>query len=209
VTASGIRTIPVTLVRRTLPVAVVGSAAALALAACGSSSNAGASAASNSSSSITTAAAATSIALKSVSTPTFGTVLEDSAGRALYRYTADSAGHSTCTGACATAWPPLLVPSGASVADPTGVTGLGTITRADGTKQVAIQGVPLYTFSGDSPGHIEGNGVEQTWFVASVSGGKLAGTTSAPVTVPPAAATSTAPAAPTTSASSGGGGYGY
>lgn len=181
---SSVRTIPVVLARRALPAVAIGSLAALALAACGSSSSAGASAATNSSSVATSAAAETSIALKSVATPNFGTVLEDSAGNALYRFTADSAGHSNCTGACATAWPPVLVPAGDAVVDPTGVTGLGTIIRPDGTKQVAISGVPLYTFADDSPGHIEGNGVEHTWFVASISGGSLATASAAPAGAP-------------------------
>ena len=42
-----------------------------------------------------------------------GTVLTSVSGLTLYRFTKDSPGTSTCTGACATIWPPLLAPKGA------------------------------------------------------------------------------------------------
>jgi predicted lipoprotein with Yx(FWY)xxD motif len=90
----------------------------------------------------------------------FGTVLTGPNGRTLYTHAGDTATSSTCTGGCATAWPPL-----ATTGQPTagaGVTGqLGTEARADGTTQVTYDGLPLYYWQGDTKaGDVTGNGVE-------------------------------------------------
>src|ERR1019366_8589071 len=102
-----------------------------------------------------------------------GTVLIDQSGRALYRYSPDGTGKSTCTGGCDAAWPPLTVPAGTThVAGKGGVSAsdLGTITRRGGTLQVTFEGMPLYRFSGDSkPGDSKGEGLFGTWFVVSTS----------------------------------------
>ena len=52
---------------------------------------------------------------------------------------------------------------------PEGVPGeLGSIERADGVKQAAYNGIPLYTFAGDSAaGDINGEGVGGVWFVVA------------------------------------------
>jgi predicted lipoprotein with Yx(FWY)xxD motif len=85
------------------------------------------------------------------------------------------------TGACASAWPPLLVPGGATVAHATGVTGtLSTAMRPDGTTQVTYNGHPVYYFSGDTTtGQANGQGVHGTWFVlkSGSAGGGAASTT--------------------------------
>jgi len=87
----------------------------------------------------------------------FGRVLTTSSGMALYTYGPDKKNHSACTGACATAWPPLTV--GAKVR-PKGVTGLGTFRRSATLFQVTYRGRPLYTYVGDtSAGSVTGNGV--------------------------------------------------
>jgi hypothetical protein len=39
------------------------------------------------------------------------------------------------------------------------VAGLAVIDRPDGSKQLAVAGKPLYTFSQDSPGKVTGDGV--------------------------------------------------
>ena len=80
-----------------------------------------------------------------------GTILVNAAGMTLYKFSADSAGMSACSGACAMAWPPVTVASGMTPKGGSGATGtFGTITRSDGTLQVTYNGDPLYTFSGDS-----------------------------------------------------------
>jgi predicted lipoprotein with Yx(FWY)xxD motif len=73
-------------------------------------------------------------------------------------------GTSTCNGACTTAWPPIAPPSTPLSA------GFSTITRSDGTKQLAFQGRPLYLFSGDgAPGQTNGDGLNAfggLWHIA-------------------------------------------
>ncbi len=83
-------------------------------------------------------------------------------GFALYVFDNDigSAG-SNCNDGCAATWPPVLVTdAGAS-----GIAGLSTITRDDGTSQAAFEGRPLYFFAGDTnPGDTNGQGVGGVWW---------------------------------------------
>jgi len=108
-------------------------------------------------------------AVDAANSPTFGMVLTGPNGMTLYTHAGDSATSSTCTGSCATAWPPLTA-TGQPTAG-TGVTGkLGTLTRADGTIQVTYAGLPLYYWQGDSKaGDVTGNGVNG-FAVATVGG---------------------------------------
>jgi predicted lipoprotein with Yx(FWY)xxD motif len=182
-----------------MPAAAMLAGIALAAAACGSSSSSGTAAPAVSS----TAAPASSgsVSVKSASSP-LGSILETSRGATLYAFTSDSKGKSNCTGGCASVWPPLTVSGGAHLAAASGVGKLTTITRPGGTKQVAIDGHPLYTYAADtSPGQTRGQGVEGTWFVVSPSGSVIrkAG----------ASAPSSAPTASSSSAGGGSGGYGY
>ncbi|QDV08086.1 F5/8 type C domain protein [Planctomycetes bacterium Poly30] len=80
----------------------------------------------------------------------------------LYVFDGDlgAAGTSACNGGCAQAWPPLYLEDGV----PTGLPGLGSITRADGTFQVTYQDRPLYFYSGDqAPGETMGEGLGGVW----------------------------------------------
>lgn len=130
----------------------------------------------------------------------YGTILVGSNGRTLYRYTPDKKGVSTCSGACATNWPPLLTKANAKPSAGAGVSAalLGTIKRSDGTSQVSYAGFALYSFIGDKkPGDVNGEGVGGTWY--------LVNTKSALVKHPSSSAAAT-PASTTTS--SGGGAWG-
>lgn len=71
-------------------------------------------------------------------------------GRTLYLLTSDGAHTSTCTGSCTSSWPPLIT-TGLPRAG-TGITKslLGTLVRANGTRQVTYNGHPLYYYAGDS-----------------------------------------------------------
>jgi predicted lipoprotein with Yx(FWY)xxD motif len=85
----------------------------------------------------------------------YGRILFDGSGRALYAFTRDTRGRSTCSGACAAAWPPYVVRG--SLRGSAGVQArlLGTIRRADGTRQVTYAGRPLYYYVGDrKPGQV-------------------------------------------------------
>jgi len=117
------------------------------------------------------------------------TVLTNAKGFTVYTFAKDTAGHSNCSGSCATYWPPVKGPVTAMA----GVKGtFGTITRADGTMQETWDGHPLYTYVGDTaPGQDKGNGLNLSggiWNVVAISG------------------TAVAPA-PAKSSSSGGFGY--
>jgi predicted lipoprotein with Yx(FWY)xxD motif len=84
-----------------------------------------------------------------------GQYLADSKGMALYTYGADTSGVSNCTGSCLAAWPVYEATSTDNL--PANVT---VVTRSDGTKQYAYKGMPLYYYTGDSAGQINGDGIE-------------------------------------------------
>src|SRR5207253_3791419 len=113
----------------------------------------------------------------SVGGSSLGEILVDANGKSLYLFEADSGTQSTCSGACAQAWPPLTTngaPKAASTASPSL---LGTTTRSDGTTQVTYSGHPLYHFAGDNkPGDTNGEGSTAFgagWDVLSPSGAKI------------------------------------
>jgi predicted lipoprotein with Yx(FWY)xxD motif len=104
-----------------------------------------------------------------------GEVLVDSEGHTLYAFSGDSGETPTCGGACAKAWPPLLVESGEpQPSNGTAAARLGTVERPDGTTQVTYAGHPLYSFDGDkAPGEANGNGSSAfggTWSALKGSG---------------------------------------
>jgi predicted lipoprotein with Yx(FWY)xxD motif len=93
-----------------------------------------------------------------------GDLLTGPNGKTLYLYTKDAPDTSNCSGGCAAAWPPLTTTS-----DPTGPAGLpgklGTTIRADGTKQVTYNSMPLYYYAKDQkPGDTTGQEVGYVWF---------------------------------------------
>jgi predicted lipoprotein with Yx(FWY)xxD motif len=99
-------------------------------------------------------------------TAKLGLILTTKQHLALYTWRREAKGTVRCTGACAKAWPPLLVPRGTMLAKHVmHVMGtFGTIRRPDGRTQVTIDGHPLYTFADDSPTKILCNGVDG-WYV--------------------------------------------
>jgi predicted lipoprotein with Yx(FWY)xxD motif len=103
-----------------------------------------------------------------------GKILVDSKGRTLYLFQKDTGPMSTCSGGCATDWPPVTT-TGKPTAG-SGLTGskVGTTKRSDGTKQVTYDGHPLYLYVGDqNAGDTNGQGVNAfgaLWYVLSPSG---------------------------------------
>jgi predicted lipoprotein with Yx(FWY)xxD motif len=97
-----------------------------------------------------------------------GPFLTDGDGMTLYLFTNDTtAGESTCEGDCAQNWPP--VPAADAMSLPPGIQGeLTSIDRADGTAQLAYNGIPLYYYPEDAaPGDITGQGKGDVWFVVA------------------------------------------
>ncbi|MEU6351972.1 SCO0930 family lipoprotein [Streptomyces sp. NPDC047072] len=103
-----------------------------------------------------------------------GPVVTDGAGFTLYRFDKDSASppKSVCDGDCAAVWPPI--PAGDVEAGQGIDSGLlGSVTRADGTKQLTLGGWPLYRYARDTaPRQTNGQGVGGTWFAAAPDGKK-------------------------------------
>ncbi len=116
--------------------------------------------------------AGASITIGTGSSPTLGTYLTGAGGMTLYLRTSDPSGGSSCTGGCATTWPPLTVAAGAQPLAGTGVSGaLGTFARPDGSLQVTYNGQALYYYAADTKsGDTSGQGVGGVWFVAPVTG---------------------------------------
>jgi predicted lipoprotein with Yx(FWY)xxD motif len=119
--------------------------------------------------------AASGTALK-VGTTMFPTALTDAAGKSVYLFAADTGSSSTCTGACASAWPPVTT-SGAPSINGADMGKLGTTMRSDGTKQVTYNGHPLYYFAQDTkPGDTHGQGLKAfgaEWYLIGTDGSKI------------------------------------
>lgn len=112
-----------------------------------------------------------------VADSSLGQIVVDGEGKTLYMFDKDTqgSGQSSCSGECLTNWPPLTVTGEApAVADVTGE--VGTITLADGSTQVTLNGWPLYYFAGDSAaGDVNGQGVGGVWWVLTPAGERMAG----------------------------------
>lgn len=133
--------------------------------------------------------------VEAMSRASYGKILVSDSGATLYRYTPDKPNTPTCTGSCAMAWPPDLLPAGSMAVPSGGLTGLGSVTLPDGRRQLTYNKMPLYTFADDHGTSVNGQGIGGVWFVVHPT------TTH---TATPSVA-STAPAAK----SSPGAGYGY
>ncbi|WP_266368875.1 hypothetical protein [Tellurirhabdus rosea] len=102
-----------------------------------------------------------------VSQTTLGNVLTDESGRTLYFFANDTDGNSACTGNCLTNWPVFYRETMPNLATSLNAADFSTITRADGTKQTAFRGWPLYYYAKDSKaGDLTGENVGNIWFVA-------------------------------------------
>ena len=168
-------------------IAVLGATALLA-AGCGSS---------KSSSTTSAASAYPAEGEKSATTPTattpasgsgtavivkhaskLGTILAvGSKKMTVYMFEGDKGATSSCSGACASVWPPVTSTGAATAAGAAHSADLGTITRADGATQVTYKGHPLYFFAKDKDsGDAYGQGVKgfgSDWYVIAPSGSKV------------------------------------
>jgi predicted lipoprotein with Yx(FWY)xxD motif len=110
-----------------------------------------------------------------VRSSSYGAILFDGRGHALYAFTRDRRdGPSRCYGACARAWP-VYFASGRLVAGK-GVKRslIGTVRRRDGRRQITYNGRPLYYYVGDrSAGQVSCQNAAEyggTWLVIRPSG---------------------------------------
>jgi predicted lipoprotein with Yx(FWY)xxD motif len=106
-----------------------------------------------------------------------GQVVVNSQGMTLYLFKADRGTKSACTGACAGAWPPLVVQGKPAVGSGLNASLVGTTTRNEGATQVTYHGHPLYLFGQDhKAGEANGQGVAAfgaAWFALNSSGNEV------------------------------------
>jgi predicted lipoprotein with Yx(FWY)xxD motif len=116
-----------------------------------------------------------------------GTVIETQAGsggtflteggRTVYLWVKDGMNKTTCTGACASAWPPVLAQGKLTASGGAKAADLGTIARPGGGKQVTYDGHALYFFAGDSSaGQTSGQGSDSfgaKWWLVAPSGTQI------------------------------------
>ena len=100
----------------------------------------------------------------------FGPILATRGHKALYYWNVEKRDLRVhCTGACARAWPPLIVRSRSAV--PRRIAGIkgvfGVIRRPNGTLQVTHNGLPIYTYAHERPYQVLCNDVDG-WFVVRV-----------------------------------------
>ncbi len=191
--------------RTTYAFALLAVAGALVIAGCGGSNSEAVSSSSSASEKPASSSSSESggpMALTGASVPGLGAVLVDSEGFTVYAFAKDKGTTSSCYGACAESWPPVITKGAPTGGEGAMSSQLGAAKRKDGTLQVTYGGHPLYTFVGDeNPGEANGNESQAfggKWLALDESGALVEGQ-----------ASSEAEAAPTESSESSGGGYGY
>ncbi len=182
-------------------ISVVVPIVATLLAGCGSSSK------SSSNPTATAAAQATSTASATSSTPAatsstpaaegasvttkhnkLGAILAAGPKKlTVYLFEADTGTTSSCTGACATVWPPVTTSGHPRASGGAASRLLGTVKRPGGTMQVTYKGHPLYYYTQDSSkGQTNGEGSKGfggDWYLVQPTGANLephAGSSSSP-----------------------------
>jgi predicted lipoprotein with Yx(FWY)xxD motif len=112
-----------------------------------------------------------------VSKSAFGRILVDGRGHSLYMFAMDRGRMSTCYGACAANWPPLISSTKARVRVGAKRSLLGRTRRMDGRWQVTYKGHPLYTFVKDTAkGDTNGEGLNAfgaEWDLVSPGGARI------------------------------------
>lgn len=136
--------------------------------------------------------------LKLRDVPGLGSAVTDGEGWTLYRFDKDTPKppKSTCEGDCAKVWPAVAADDAkAGAGIDAGL--LGSVARADGTRQLTLAGWPVYRYAKDTkPGDTLGEGVGGTWHVLGADGkpaaaggkdeGQGSGTGAAPAPAAPA-----------------------
>ena len=104
-----------------------------------------------------------------------GFVLAEANGQVVYTYAKDAKGGSpTCTGSCASTWPPVTGVPKAGPADTFPGT-FGVVKGAGGVEQITYNGYPLYLFKGAKPLSTAGNGIGGVWHVVPLSASDISG----------------------------------
>jgi predicted lipoprotein with Yx(FWY)xxD motif len=109
--------------------------------------------------------------VKTIVDQKLGRVLTTAGKQAIYVWNEEPKGKVRCTGACAKAWPPVIVKAGVVV--PMHVKGImgefGTVRRAGGARQLTLNRRALYTYAHEKAGQVLCNNVDG-WFAVKVHG---------------------------------------
>ncbi|TCO44301.1 putative lipoprotein with Yx(FWY)xxD motif [Kribbella antiqua] len=154
-------------------IAVVGSAVLglATLTACGGDDGYGGGS-SSSSSSASQAGGAAKLATAEISG--LGKVVVDGNGKTVYVFDKDTSGKSNCEGDCLAKWPAVAAGEGTPQLDGVDASLVSTVTRSDGSKQLALGGLPLYLFASDTKaGEAKGQAVGGVWWVVGADGKKI------------------------------------
>jgi predicted lipoprotein with Yx(FWY)xxD motif len=104
-----------------------------------------------------------------------GYVLAEANGQVVYTYGKDAKGGApTCTGSCATTWPPVTGVPKAGPADTFPGT-FGVVKGSGGVEQITYNGLPLYVLAGAKPLTVKGNGLGGEWHVVPLSVSDISG----------------------------------
>jgi len=122
-------------------------------------------------------AAQASGAIVSTAKTSLGRILVNSSGHTLYLFGKDKNGKSSCSGMCASFWPPLITTGKPRAGTGAKASLLGTTKRADGRLQVTYNRHPLYTFAKDTKkGQTSGEGLDAfgaEWYAVSPAGARV------------------------------------
>ena len=159
---------------------------ALGLAACGGSTKSTGSAptppaastptTATSTSSTTSSASNATVTISTASVPGLGTILVNAKGHTLYTFAPDKKSRVTCTGGCASVWPPAKLPTGAKpvAAGQVKQSLLASDPDPTGGLVITYAGWPLYTYVVDTaPGQHAGQALNLNggvWHVISPAG---------------------------------------
>lgn len=112
-----------------------------------------------------------------VMTSGLGKIVVGTNQHTVYLFEKDKNGKSSCTGACAEAWPPVVSQGKPEAGEGVKANLLGTHKRADGKMQVTYNNHPLYYFVKDEkPGDTKGQKLKDfgaEWFAVSPDGKKV------------------------------------
>jgi predicted lipoprotein with Yx(FWY)xxD motif len=116
----------------------------------------------------------TGAVITATTTPKLGKVIVEEKGLTLYDFHQDKGTTSSCYGACAKTWPPLLTEGKPVAGEGATPSKLGVTMRKDGTEQVTYAGHPLYTYAQDTkPGDTTGNDITSfgaEWYALEPNG---------------------------------------
>jgi predicted lipoprotein with Yx(FWY)xxD motif len=103
-----------------------------------------------------------------------GQILVNAKGRTLYLFLKDRNGRSSCSGSCASFWPPLMKAGAVTLGPGVKRALVGTTKRANGRLQITYNRHPLYTYALDKrAGQTRGqgsNGFGAKWYAVSAKG---------------------------------------